>query len=275
MFADGAFREDSAVLVLASTSLPFRPFKLQHFVPTHERVVVTAADEENRIVHEIDGRPAAAAYARLMGVDVERLDPMLFAAQPIVVLIDGTNYVRSIKSANPDGSLTFFSSIEEGLVLRSARGIDVVENLEQGFAELRNVLGDLQLVIGADCILRRLEYSQTSVLEGVDRVSVGTTSSASIAMANSSVACTSTRQWSVSPSERAMTPESAPLGTDNCACADEITRLNKVVRALVDRAEQNANVQVSEFGLFQTRINLEGEVRRRTAELERHWWRTR
>ncbi len=170
VYADGAFRADSFVLVLISTSLPFRPFKLQHFVPTDERVVVTAADAERRIIHEIDGRPAAAAYAKLMGVAVERLDPTLFAAKPIVVLIDGTYYVRSIQSANPDGSLTLFSSIEEGLVLRAARGVDVVQNLEDGFAELRNVLGELQVVIGADCILRRLEYTQIGLLAGVDRV---------------------------------------------------------------------------------------------------------
>ncbi len=62
-------------------------------------------------------------------------------------------------------------------------------------------------------------------------------------------------------------PECASSGTDQCACADEIARLNKVVRALVDRAERNADVPASEFGLFQTRINLEGEVKRRTAEL--------
>ena len=49
---------------------------------------------------------------------------------------------------------------------------------------------------------------------------------------------------------------------------DEVARLNKIIRALMDRAERNANVHDSEFSLFQTRIMLENEVRSRTAELE-------
>jgi hypothetical protein len=170
VYFDGRFHADSAVLVLASTRLPFRTFKTQHFVPTDDRVVVTAADASRRIVSEIDGRPAAEAYADLIGVEVQNLVPMLFASEPMVVMIDGTNYVRSIQTANSDGSLTFFSSIEEGLVLRAARGIDLVKSLEDSFAEMRAAIGELQLVVGFDCILRRLEYSQAELLAGVERV---------------------------------------------------------------------------------------------------------
>ncbi len=170
VFIDGRFHADSAVLVLASTRLPFRTFKTQHFVPTDDRVVVTVADAAHRIVSEIDGRPAAEAYADLIGVEVEELVPMLFASEPMVVMIDGTNYVRSIQTANMDGSLTFFSSIEEGLVLRAARGIDLVDSLEKAFAEIQIAIGELQLVVCFDCILRRLEYSHSELLAGVEQV---------------------------------------------------------------------------------------------------------
>ena len=50
--------------------------------------------------------------------------------------------------------------------------------------------------------------------------------------------------------------------------AAEVARLNKIINALMDRAERNASDQVSEFGLFQSTIMLEERVRRRTAELE-------
>ena len=49
---------------------------------------------------------------------------------------------------------------------------------------------------------------------------------------------------------------------------DEITRLNKIVQALMDRAERSANAQGSDFNLFQTTIMLEEQVLSRTAELE-------
>ncbi len=48
----------------------------------------------------------------------------------------------------------------------------------------------------------------------------------------------------------------------------EITRLNKMIQALLDRAERNTSVQDSDFNLFQTAITLEDQVRRRTRELE-------
>ncbi len=48
----------------------------------------------------------------------------------------------------------------------------------------------------------------------------------------------------------------------------EIARLNKVNRALMDRAERSTRIQSSDFGMFQTTIMLEDLVRQRTDELE-------
>jgi hypothetical protein len=170
VYSDGSFHTDSAVLALVSTRVPFTIFKTQHFVPTDRRIVVTAADPEHRIVTEIDGWPAAESYARFVGTDVHSLDPGRFAEQPIVVVIDGTNYVRSIQKVNPDGSLTFFCAIDEGLVLRGARGVDLVGNLQEAFAEIRAAIGDPQLVVGCDCILRKLEMTQLGLVDQVEKV---------------------------------------------------------------------------------------------------------
>lgn len=160
VFHDGAFHTDSAVMALITTSLPFRLFKTQHFVCDNERLVVTDVDAAHRIVKEINGLPAAEEYARVLGIGVEELNPMRFAETPVVVVIDGTDYVRSIQTANPDGTLTFYCAIDEGLVLRVAHGKDLVSNLEQAFAGIHDEIGPLQLTLGCDCILRNLEIIQ-------------------------------------------------------------------------------------------------------------------
>lgn len=170
VYAAGRFFSDGAVLTLVTTPLPFRIFKTQHFVATDKRMVVTAADVKRRVVSEIDGRPAAEAYAELVGVDVRDLDTMCFAASPVVVLIEGNSYVRSIRNANPDGSLSFFCAIDVGVVLRLARGAGLVDNLEQAFAPIRAAIGEPQLMIGCDCILRRLEIVRTGLLAQVEDV---------------------------------------------------------------------------------------------------------
>jgi diguanylate cyclase (GGDEF)-like protein/PAS domain S-box-containing protein len=48
----------------------------------------------------------------------------------------------------------------------------------------------------------------------------------------------------------------------------EIARLNKIIQALMNRAERNTSLQGSDFNLFQTAITLEDQVHSRTEELE-------
>lgn len=170
VFHENRFHSDSAVLVLVSSTLPFKIFKTQHFVSEAERLVVTEADVSRRIVKEINGLPAAEEYARVVGVNVSDLNPDRFAASPVVVAIDGTDYVRSIQTSNPDGSLTFYCAIDEGLVLRVVRGVDLLGNLERAFDELRASVGPLQMVIGCDCVLRNLEITQSGLKDAVEAV---------------------------------------------------------------------------------------------------------
>jgi hypothetical protein len=168
VFAEGEFRSGCAVLTLVTTPLPFRTFKTQHFVPTDNRVVVTSADADRRIIKQINGRPAADEYARLVSATVGSLDPLRFAGQPVVVMLGGTSYVRSIQKANPDGSLTLYCAIEEGVVLRTARGVDLVENLTQTFDRITADIGRPQVVIGVDCVLRKLEINQSGLTGQVE-----------------------------------------------------------------------------------------------------------
>lgn len=170
VYHQGHFHTDSAILTLVTTPLRFKAFMTQHFVAAEQRVVVTGADANARLVHEIDGRPAVHAYADLVGVAVDSLDPMRFAASPMVVTIGGTHYVRSISRAKPDGSLKFFCAIDEGMVLRVAHGANLVANIEEAFAAVRNEVGEPQVTIGCDCILRRLEVIQGHMTAMVDDV---------------------------------------------------------------------------------------------------------
>lgn len=167
IYHNGAFHNDSAALVMASTRNPFRIFKTQHFSATDQRMVVTAADASRRLVFEINGLPAAEEYARLVGTDVNDLNPMRFATSPVVVLIDGHEYVRSIQKVNPDGSLTFYCAIDEGIVLRVARGVDLIDNLTHSLGQIRDEIGPPQAVIACDCILRNLEITQDGLKQAV------------------------------------------------------------------------------------------------------------
>jgi hypothetical protein len=169
LFADGAFHTDCAVLVLVSTDLPFRLFNTQHFQSSGVPVVVTAADPCSRTVYELNGVKAADEYARLLGVSLDELDMVRCGSSPVVAVIDGSCYVRSVQKIGDDGSLTFFSAIEEGVVLHVARGSDLVGNLERKLAEVQAEIGPVRLLVAFDCILRSLEIGRGDLKADVER----------------------------------------------------------------------------------------------------------
>ncbi|MBL8622063.1 MAG: FIST C-terminal domain-containing protein [Myxococcales bacterium] len=168
LFHGGRFHTDCALLTLVRSPAPFRVFKTEHFVPSSEQLVVTGADPGRRVVTEINGEPAAVEYARICGVPAEALTPLVFATHPVVVTLGGSVFVRSIQKVNPDGSLTFFCAIDEGIVLRVARGGDMVENLADAFAGVVREIGVPALVLGCDCVLRYLEIEQGQFRPAID-----------------------------------------------------------------------------------------------------------
>ncbi|NCC23656.1 MAG: hypothetical protein EOM25_00450 [Deltaproteobacteria bacterium] len=165
LYHQGRFHDKAASIVLFRTSLPFRTFRIQHLVPTDVKFVITESDPSSRTVFEINGLPAAQEYARIVGVPVEGLCPSIFAANPVVLQIGGQYYVRSILKANDNGSLTFYCAIDNGLVLTLAKGLNLVDNLSRSLAETAREVPDPQLVLGCDCVLRRLELEQTGRFE--------------------------------------------------------------------------------------------------------------
>ena len=153
----GRVAERAAILMMIESEFPFCVFKTQNFEPTPIKLVVTAADAENRIVHELNAEPAAREYAAAIGLLPDDLGPFSFASYPLVVKIGGDYYCRSIRNMNPDGSLSFFCAIDEGLVFTVARPQDMLRSTSSMLEELDAKLGGIDLVVGFDCILRRLD----------------------------------------------------------------------------------------------------------------------
>lgn len=166
LFNGRSFR-NAALLLVATTPYPFAVFKTQHFVPLGGRMVVTGAIPERRIVTEINGYPAAEEYARVIGIDGTDLRPQVFADHPVVVRIGDADFVRSIQQVNPDRSLSFFCAIDRGIVFKVARGEDILANLDATLDDVSRRIGPPALVLGCDCILRRLECQQKDSTEAV------------------------------------------------------------------------------------------------------------
>ena len=163
----GAIHRNAAILILVETDCPVEIFKTDNFEPTTTKFVVTASDGERRIVHELNAEPAAREYAMAVGLDPEGLSPMSFAAYPLAVKVGGEYFCRSIRRMNPDGSLSFFCAIDEGVVLTLAEPRDIVASTREELARLDAKLGGVDLIIGFECVLRRLDAEARQVRQGV------------------------------------------------------------------------------------------------------------
>ncbi len=170
LYHQGQFHQRVALLTVVRTSLPFVAFRTQHFVPSDKRMVVTGADPDQRVVYEINGLPAAHEYAKMVGLELDELTPLVFASYPVMVRVGGQYFVRSIAMVNPDGGLQFFCAIDEGIVLTIATGVNLIDNLQESFASVREQIGAPQLVLGCDCVLRRIEMERDGVREQVGQI---------------------------------------------------------------------------------------------------------
>jgi len=131
--------------------------------PTGTRFRITRADVGERIVWEIDGRPATEAYAEAVGVEVQELDSATFMRSPVGLMIDGEPWIRSPQQVIDGGGLKFYCQILEGIDVDLMHSTNLI-------AETRNALQQAVDELGTpaaggvlfNCILRRLELDATS-----------------------------------------------------------------------------------------------------------------
>jgi hypothetical protein len=169
VYHGGTFHRNAAVFVLFETTLPFATFKVQHVVPGSKKVVITEADAARRLVQEINGKPAAEEYARLIGIQPRDLEPMVCAEHPLLWSLGGEHFVRGIRAVNPDGSLSFFCAIETGLVLSIGEPTSPLPALREGFDSVAARVPSPAVVLGFDCFSRRLEFQRRGEAEAIGR----------------------------------------------------------------------------------------------------------
>ncbi|WP_221794565.1 nitric oxide-sensing protein NosP [Oceanobacter mangrovi] len=157
VYFDGRFLTDSAIVLMVNTRFDFEAFTIHHLLPTDEKLVVTDADPMERRVFEINAEPAALEYARVLNLDVHSLNPEVFALNPLSVRIGDRYYPRAIQKVNEDNSLSFYCAVDTGIVLTCSHAGDMLEQLEGLFRDITRRIGTPQLILGYDCILRRIE----------------------------------------------------------------------------------------------------------------------
>ncbi len=157
IFYSHKFFSNASTLIFFETLFDVDVFKLQHFEPTEKELITTDVDFENHIVKELNGEPAASAYAKINNLDKNTMDSHDFSMYPFMLNIGNEWYIRSIAETRPDDSLRLYCAIDFGLPLRIGEGRNLIERLEQEILAIEEKYDDIYFSLGCDCILRKLE----------------------------------------------------------------------------------------------------------------------
>lgn len=171
LFHEGHFREDSAVIILFNTDLPFRVAYTHHYLATDAKAVITEADAVTREVTEINGLPVLQEYARLCGLKEEELVLDTACRHPFLIKIGGHYYSRGIININHEnGSIKFACAIDKGVVFSIARPGDPQKNLKALFKKIEADIGPLEIVLGCDCAARKVAFENAGILDEMSKI---------------------------------------------------------------------------------------------------------
>ena len=170
VFHNGKFYSDAAVFMLVNTACNFEVFSQHHLAPMQEKLVVTRVSPDLRVVQEFNAEPAALEYCRINNLKLEDLNSRTFAMYPLAVQIGDHLYIRSIQQVNDDLSLTFFCAIDAGVVLTQMTSPGLLSHTSMIFNLLEESVGEIQLLIGFDCIHRRAEIDEYQLEEDMSEL---------------------------------------------------------------------------------------------------------
>jgi hypothetical protein len=151
--ADGYASTRGAILAVFKPTRGFEVIKTQSFVESGKRLVATKVDEQLRIIHEFDGRPADEAYAAAIGITTAEL-PDRWMAHPLGLMDDGEPFVRSPARLAGSG-IEFFCSVKTGMELSVLTSTDIVAETRQAIEAKSS--GGATALINFNCILRTLD----------------------------------------------------------------------------------------------------------------------
>jgi hypothetical protein len=166
----GHVYEDAAALVVARTPLPFCAFSSDHYLPTPIRLVVTSADSDKRLVYELNAAPAAKEYAAAVEMPCSELTAASFAEHPLAVRVGGEFFARAIRGIEKRGALSFMSAVDEGVVFTIVEPGDLIGSVEGLLDDIRGQIGQPQLILGFECLFRRLEFERSQMKQAVSAI---------------------------------------------------------------------------------------------------------
>jgi hypothetical protein len=171
LHVDGEVVDDAALIAIFSTDAPWAALRSHWYEPTGRMITITKVDDTHTRALEIDGKPAAARYAELLGVSPDELNfdkPKGFAAMSTALRVGREYFMRSPMFTLPDASILFTNLLEEDTELELMKLGDMAASTRRFFEhDVPRRVPSPQAAILFHCSGRAFSALTTGALGGV------------------------------------------------------------------------------------------------------------
>lgn len=148
-------------LLLLELDVPYTVLKTCSYEKLGKKLTITRVDDVERIVWEIDGRPAAEAYAEALGTTADRLDAAEFSTYPVALVMNDEPWIRCVQQVKNGGGLSFACRLVEGMEVEVMRNTDIIAETTSAVREaVARVGGKASGAVLFNCAWRKLEVEK-------------------------------------------------------------------------------------------------------------------
>ncbi len=165
---NGAISSTGGVVVFLKTKEDVLIHKENIFKTTGKVMKVTKADSDQRIVNEFNGKKASSEYARLLNVPEGKL-ANYFMSNPIGRIINDEIWIASPFQIFGDGSIQFYCQIFQDSIVEILEPKSPLDTLKESMDHVRTVFQQINGVLVANCILRRLQFESENLSPAINK----------------------------------------------------------------------------------------------------------
>ena len=132
-------------------------YKENIFKPTRHSFISTRVDLKNRIVHELDNKPAAQVVANALGVSVNKLSE-LFGTHPMGRIVGKDIYISANKYITEKQGIAYYSRIYRNSKLVILEPKDYKEELHATIQTIQSDFPKSSFSIVVNCVARTMLF---------------------------------------------------------------------------------------------------------------------
>lgn len=164
---NGKIIKSGAVLTLLKTTTGNQIYRENIFESQEIFINITKADEKNRKIIEIDGKPAKTRYAELLNIPKSSIEDYIMQ-NPIGRIVGESTYISSIASINGE-ELNMYAQVFENSRAEILKAKDPLKVQIETLKKIKSEFEKIDGVFCINCILRSLQFEKQGNISEISK----------------------------------------------------------------------------------------------------------